>query len=138
MNCIHNYVGHAQTGSRNSQRVTAKHTILTLDAQLATINGELYTGTRQVIVEGVHLLLVQRGEGRCLESELVRNTVVVTQLLSELNIRLQSVVGAEGVVATGAGDGHPSNPGRYSFSRWLNSASSLPRTFTLTMVASPS
>ena len=105
-NRVHDYVSHAQTGHRNSQRVTAKHTVLTLDAQLATIDGELYTGTRQIIVEGVHLLLVQRGEGRRLESEFVRNTVVVTQLLSELNIRLQSVVTAEGVVATGAGDGH--------------------------------
>ena len=57
-------------------------------------------------VRGIYLLLLQRGEGRRLEGELEGSCVVVTQLRRELDLRGHGVVGAEGVVAAGAGNGH--------------------------------
>ena len=57
-------------------------------------------------VRGIYLLLIQRGEGRSLESELEGSGVVVAQLRRELDLRGHCVVGTEGVVAAGAGDSY--------------------------------
>ena len=80
--------------------------MVSLDAQLATIHGQLHMGAVCPAVRGIYLLLIQRGEGRRLEGELEGSRVVATQLRRELNLRGHGVVGAEGVVATGTGDGH--------------------------------